>query len=710
MKRTAFFFASCCIFSAVNAQTDTIDLLPVEVQAIRASATAPFTKTNLKKVDIVKQNLGQDLPFLLNQTPSVVVNSDAGNGIGYTGIRIRGTDATRINVTLNGVPFNDAESNGTFFVNLPDFLSSVNNIQIQRGVGTSSNGPGAFGATINLSTNEVINERSLQINNSYGSFNSLKNTLMFNSGIFGKYFLVDARLSRISTDGYIDRATSDLKSYYFSTAFLKNNTSLRFTTFSGKEITYQAWNGVSEEDLKNNRTINYAGTEKPGEPYENEVDNYRQSHYQLFFNQKLSPSFNLNTGLFLVRGKGFYEQYKANRRYSSFGLTPPPGVTRTDLVRQLWLDNYYYGNIFSIQYQKATTTATLGGAVTNYTGDHFGTVIWAQNGLTETNKRWYDTPAEKSDANVYLKWQERLNANWQIYGDMQWRGVQYEINGFRDNPTLNIDTRYNFFNPKAGISYFKDNMNFYASYGIANKEPNRDDFEAGAEEQPRPERLYNVETGVEGRSSNANWGVTFYYMGYKDQLVLTGKINDVGAYTRTNIENSYRAGIELQANTKVTSWLQAAGNLAFSRNRIRNFNEFIDDYDNGSQKQNHYKQTDISFSPEIVGGFTLSFLPTSALELQLIGKYVSEQYLDNTQNSDRMLDAFYTQDFRAIYSFKKKWLKNATIIGQVYNLFNTLYEPNGYTFSYYSNNKLATENYYFPMAGTNWMIGLNIKL
>ncbi|HZH36801.1 MAG TPA: TonB-dependent receptor plug domain-containing protein, partial [Flavisolibacter sp.] len=657
MKRTAFLLMSGCICSAIFAQTDTIALTPVEVKAIRAAATAPFTKTNLKKEDIVTQNLGQDLPFLLNQTPSVVVSSDAGTGVGYTGIRIRGTDATRINVTLNGVPFNDAESNGTFFVNLPDFLSSVNTIQVQRGVGTSSNGPGAFGATINLSTNEVIKQRALEINNSYGSFNTQKNTILFNSGLFGNYFLADARISRIASDGYIDRATSDLKAYYLSTAFLKQKTSLRFTTFSGKERTYQAWYGVPEEQLKTNRTFNSAGTERPGEPYENEVDNYRQTHYQLFFNQQLAHGLNLNTGLFLVRGKGFYEQYKANRRYSSFGQTPPPGFTRTDLIRQLWLDNYYYGNIFSLQYENGHSSGTLGGAITRYTGEHFGKLVWAQHGLTDPDNKWYDTPAEKNDANVYLKWQEKLNPNWQLYGDLQWRGVAYEINGFRDNPALQIDNRYHFFNPKFGISYLKKGWNIYHSYGIANKEPNRDDFEAGNTEQPRPERLYNMETGIEKKGSNYNWGINLYYMLYKDQLVLTGKINDVGAYTRTNIEDSYRAGIELQGSAKPYKWMQASGNIAFSRNRVRNFSEYIDDYDNGGQKQNHYKEADIAYSPELVGSATLSFLPFKNASLSLIGKYVSDQYLDNTQQESRKLDAFFTQDLRAVYSFKRKGLK-----------------------------------------------------
>jgi iron complex outermembrane recepter protein len=717
MKRIALFpclMASCLVMEAQEPTTDkkdTIELIAVEVKALRANTTAPFSKTNLKKTEIEKQNLGQDLPFLLNQTPSVVVNSDAGNGIGYTGIRIRGTDPTRINVTLNGIPFNDAESNGTFFVDLPDFASSVNSIQIQRGVGTSSNGAGAFGATINLSTTEVNKQAYLESNNSYGSFNSLKNTLKLGTGLLGNHFTVDGRLSRISSDGYIDRATSNLKSFYVSSAFLSDNTNLRLHVFSGKEKTYQAWYGVSEADLATNRTVNYAGTERPGSPYDNETDNYKQDHYQLLFDQKLSSHLVFNTGLFLVKGKGFYEQYKADQSYADYGLTAPvSGSTETDLVRQLWLDNDFYGNIFSFQYSKDRTALTLGGALTRYKGSHFGTVTWAEHGLKETSNRWYDNKGDKADFNVYGKWQQNLTANWQVFTDLQYRKVDYQVDGFRYNPDVRVDETYHFFNPKVGISYHKNNWLAYASYSVANKEPNRDDFEAGVEEMPRPEQLHDLELGVERKSATYNWGATLYYMQYKDQLVLTGKINDVGAYTRTNIQDSYRVGIELQGGAVLTHWLQASANLTLSRNKMKDFTEYIDDYDNGGQLVNTYNETDISFSPDLVGAASLIFKPLNKLELSLISKYVGRQYLDNTSNKARSLDAYYTQDVRAIYSFNKNWLKNLSIIGQVNNVFNTLYEPNGYTYSYFAGSTLTTENYYFPMAGTNWTLGVNIKL
>ncbi|MEO6610768.1 MAG: TonB-dependent receptor [Chitinophagaceae bacterium] len=687
-------------------------LSPVEVRAIRATDASPFTKTNLSKKEISKTNLGQDIPFLLNQTPAVVINADAGNGIGYTGIRIRGTDATRINVTLNGIPYNDAESQGTFFVDLPDFSSSAGTIQIQRGVGTSSNGAGAFGASINFSSNEVNKEAYAEFNNSAGSFTSWKNTLKAGTGLLNDHFTADLRLSRISSKGFIDRANSDLQSYHFSTAFLGKTNSLRFNIFSGKEKTYQAWYGIAEADLlAGNRTINYAGTEKPGDPYNNETDNYTQTHYQLFFNQQLAKKILFNTAFFLTNGKGYYEQYKAGQEYSSYGLgDPAPGITSSDFIRQLWLDNDYYGNIYSLQYKDNKTQATLGGAITRYSGNHFGDLTWASHGLPVPSYRWYDLDAVKNDFTIYLKEQTLFSSNWSWFYDLQFRHVNYTIGGFRDNPGLTVNNKYNFFNPKAGISFSKSNWKAYLSYGIANKEPNREDFESGIGQKPKPERLHDIETGVEKTTNKSNWSATLYYMQYKDQLVLTGKINDVGAYTRTNIPKSYRMGLELQGSLKFTSWMSGMANLALSRNKVQHFTEFIDDYDNGGQKTNNYQLTDIAYSPAVVGSGTINLLPVKNTEISLTGKYVSRQYLDNTENKSRSLEAFYVQDFRAIYTIKKKWLKELNILLQVNNLFGKKYEPNGYTFSYFTGGATITENYYFPMAGTNFMVGVNVRL
>lgn len=728
MKRIAFilcaFAASTISFSQQKEKNDTLPqkqeetkdsfytLSPVEVRAVRASEISPFTKTNLSKKEIALENLGQDIPYLLNQTASVVVHSDAGTGVGYTGIRIRGTDETRINMTLNGVPYNDAESQGIFFVDLPDFSSSANSIQIQRGVGTSSNGAGAFGATINFSTNEVNKEKYLELNNSYGSFDTWKNTLKAGTGLIKDHFTVDLRLSNITSDGYIDRAFAKLRSGAFSAAYLSKKSSLRFNIFSGKEKTYQAWYGVPQDSLKTNRTYNPAGTEKPGAPYDNETDNYWQDHYQLFFDQLIGKRFVFNTAFFYTKGKGYYEEYRAGQDYAEYNLPYPINGTDTfhtsDFIRQLWLNNDFYGNIFSLQYKDNRTQATLGGGYTRYTGEHYGLLTWAEHGITG-DPRWYDLDALKTDFNIYLKEQTHFADHWYYFYDLQFRHVKYDINGFEDNPALFIKNDFSFFNPKAGISFYKNRWKGYFSYSIGQHEPNRDDFEANQNQQPKPERLHDLELGIEQSKNIFNWSAALYYMKYKDQLALTGKINDVGSYTRTNIPNSYRVGIELQGAAKF-NWINLSANLALSQNKVLDFTEYIDDYDNGGQIVNHYSKTDIAFSPNVIGGATISFLPMKNFEISLLSKYVGKEYLDNTQHEDRKLDPFYVQDARAVYTFSKKFLKEANVILQANNIFNKKYEPNGYTYNYFYNGQLSVNNYYFPMAGTNFIVALNLKL
>lgn len=708
--------AACGLANAQQKKqfNDTTLLQPVEVLAARAAEKAPFAKTNLGKKDIAKNNLGQDLPFLLNQTPSVVVNSDAGNGVGYTGIRIRGTDATRINVTLNGIPYNDAESQGTFFVDLPDFSSSANSIQIQRGVGTSSNGAGAFGATINVSTNELNKERYVATNCSYGSFSTNKNNIQFGSGLLGKHFTIDGRLSSITSNGYIDRATTDLKSFYGTAAYTDESNSLRLNIFSGNEKTYQAWNGVPEYILHTNRTYNSAGTEKPGDPYHNETDNYIQTHYQLFYNHQFSKVLTGSIATFLTRGKGYYEQYKADRKLADYGLPDyfdgTNTIQRTDLVRRLWLDNYFYGTIFSLQYKQKKTQLIIGGGYNAYDGRHYGEIKWAAvQAAVPKDHRWYDLTAYKKDLSLYSKWTQQLHTHWQAFVDLQVRNIDYRIHGFRDNPTLEIDEHYTFFNPKFGITYTNQHWQAYISYALAGKEPNRDDFEAGIAQQPKAERLQDLELGVEKKTSAYSFGANLYYMHYKDQLVLTGKINDVGAYTRTNIPTSYRAGIELQGQVRVTNWMNLGANLSLSENKIRNFTEYIDDYDNGGQQTKFYRKTDISFSPSAIGGASVTFIPVKNTEINLISKYVGRQYLDNTAQQSRSLDPYYLQDIRVSYLWKCKWVKEANIILQLNNVFNKKYEPNGYSFSYIYGGSLTTENFYYPMAGFNWMLGVNLR-
>ena len=686
-------------------------LEPVEVIAIRASENAPFAKTTITSAAIKSSNLGQDLPFILNQTPSVVINSDAGNGVGYTGIRIRGSDATRINMTINGIPYNDAESQGLFFVNLPDLASSVSDIQIQRGIGTSSNGAGAFGASMNFSTNEVNLDAYGELNNSAGSFNTWKNTIKAGSGLINGHFTVDARLSKISSDGFIDRATTDLSSFYVSGAYITDNTSIRVNVLSGKERTYQAWNGIPEADLHNNRRANYSGTEKPGEPYDNETDNYQQDHYQLFFNHRFSDDLSFNTAFFLTKGKGYYENYKAGESYADYGLSDfiigNDTLAQTDLVRRLWLDNDYFGQILSLRYKHSRGLLTVGGGWNRYNGKHFGEVTWAQAGFP-VNFRWYDLRSKKTDVNAYAKYEYRIATGLQLFGDLQYRDVVYNLGGFRDNPTLFINNHYHFVNPKLGITYNFDRTRMYASYAFASKEPNRDDFEAGAEQQPEPEKMHDIEAGVETKFNRYSWSANVYYMKYRDQLIPTGKINDVGAYTRINIPDSYRAGIELQGSVTLAKWLAFSANLALSRNKVQNFTEYYDDYDDGGQKSVYRGSTDIAFSPSVTGGAGISIEPFENARIALLSKYVSRQYLDNTSMKSRSLDPYYVQDARVSYSLPNRLFKSTDLILQVNNVFNKKYEANGYTFSYLYDGSLTTENFYFPMAGTNFMFAVNI--
>ncbi|HVX50700.1 MAG TPA: TonB-dependent receptor [Chitinophagaceae bacterium] len=687
-------------------------LEPLEIKAVRAADKAPFTKTDLNSGQIQKNNLGQDIPYLINQTPSVYVSSDAGNGVGYTYMHIRGTDATRINVTLNGIPYNDAESQGTYFVDLPDILSSTNSIQIQRGVGTSTNGAGAFGATINLNTFEFHDSAYAESNNSYGSFNTWKNTVRVGTGLINNHFTVDARFSQISSDGYIDRAKSNLQAMYLSAAYINKKTSVRFNLIAGKEKTYQAWYGVDSATLATDRKYNYAGTEKPGTPYDNETDNYWQTHYQLFFDQAINKYWSFGIASFLTRGYGYYEEYKAAQAYGDYGLSNPvigsDTVTQTDLVRQLWLDNYFYGQVFSVQYKKNKDEVTLGGSWTTYTGKHYGELVWGDVGIPRDDI-YYNYPAKKTDMNVYAKWLRAINDKWSAFGDIQYRHVMHNMEGFDGNPDLFIRRKFDFVNPKAGISYNHLGWSGYFSYAMANKEPNRDDFQASLEQQPKKETLHDFELGIGQKLYNYSWNVTLYDMIYKDQLVLTGKLNDVGNYTRINVPNSYRVGIELQGSYNFNPWLNASANLTISRNKIKTFTEYLDNYDDGTQEAIQHNNTDISFSPAVIGGFAVNITPGKNLEISLPGKYVSSQYLDNTQNEQRRLGAFYTQGLMASYTFYHLLFKEWCITAQLNNIFNNLYQPNGATYPYIYGGAVVNDNYYYPVAGINYMLSVNVK-
>ncbi|RFS24860.1 TonB-dependent receptor [Chitinophaga silvatica] len=700
----------------ISLEAITLFVKPVEISSLRAGKNSPFVSTTLTAADIKKQNLGQDLPLLLDQQPSVVTNSDAGTGIGYTGMRVRGSDITRINVTVNGIPINDAESQGTFFVNMPDFASSTNSIQLQRGVGTSTNGAGAFGASLNLSTNEFNEKAYGEISNSYGSFNSWKHTVKAGSGLINNHFTIDARLSKISSDGYIDRATSDLRSFYTSAAYISDNTAIRLNVFSGKEKTYQAWNGVPEDKLLTDRTYNSAGTKKPGTPYDNETDNYQQDHYQLFLNQKINSHLNFNVALHMTRGRGYYEQYRAQQEYSEYGLEYPiingDSVHTTDLVRQLWLDNYFYGTVFSVNRTGNKYNWSLGGGWNRYTGDHYGKIIWAQVGINK-DQEYYRYPAQKNDFNIYWKNEYKLTQQLSLFADVQYRNIMYYMDGFEAAPTYIEHVNYNFFNPKAGISYNINAANrVFASIALAHKEPTRSDFESNyGASVPKPEELQDLEAGYSWRSSKAAVEANVYYMRYKNQLVQTGMLTDVGAYIRTNIPKSYRLGVEVNGSVNLSPMFSIAANGALSSNKVLDYHAVTYD-ENADVHTQVINKANISFSPAFVGGATFTARPVKDLNIDLIGKYVSRQYMDNTSNIAGSLDPYFVSNLRINYLVPQKLFRELGLQFMLNNIFNKKYEPNGSTWPYFdaSQNKVIYDNYYYPMAGTNFFAGITIGL
>ncbi|MEP7277782.1 MAG: TonB-dependent receptor [Bacteroidota bacterium] len=715
-------------------------LEPVEIKALRAGDKSPFAKSNLSKTDIERLNLGQDLPFVLNQTPSVTVTSDAGNGVGYTGIRIRGTDATRINVTVNGIPYNDAESQGTYFVDMPDISSSLNSIQILRGAGTSSNGAGAFGASINLSTNELNEKPYAAVNNSFGSFNTWKNTVKFGTGLINGHFTFDARLSKISSDGFIDRGGSNLKSLFASGAYITQKSSLRFNIISGTEKTYQAWNGIPQYKLFYNKDsllthyYNNLGSlyfttadstnlfnSNPRKynvfTYPNQTDNYQQDHYQLFFNHQFAANLAFNTAIYLSKGKGYYEEYKNNASYSSYGLpdrvTGNTTLTETDLVRRLWLNNNLYGTIFSLLHKTGRGQISAGGGWNEYDGKHYGDIIWAANGAPK-DYQWYYNTAVKKDFNLYGKYQYTLVPHLEALADLQYRRVDYRIDGSRKFPGLRVNNTYRFFNPKFGLTYTAGTMVAYASYAFANKEPNRDDYENDAlADPPKPEHLQDLELGLEQNKFNYSWGINLYYMNYRDQLILTGKINDVGDALRINIPHSYRAGLELQGRYKISKTLQLSGNLTISDNKIKSFNDYIPLYDAGfnlvKQDTFYYRKTILAFSPPLIASGLLQVFPFANAEINTAIKYVGNQFLDNTGNDAESINGYFVQDLTLQYSLHPIFVKEITILARVGNIWNRLYESNGYTYSYFYDKSLVRENFYFPMAGRNFTVALNLK-
>lgn len=704
----------------LSIQLQSKDLLTEEfiVSATRASESTPTTFTTVDKSEIAKRNLGQDIPILLNFTPSVVSYSDAGAGVGYTGLRIRGSDQTRINATVNGIPLNDAESHGVFWVNMPDFASSVDNIQIQRGVGTSTNGASTFGASLNFQTDTRQDEAYAQVDNGFASFNTWRHTVKAGTGLLNDRFAVDARLSKITSDGYVDRASSDLTSWFVSGGYYGENHVIKLNAFSGKEQTYQSWYGLPESKLETDRTSNYY-------TYENETDNYQQDHYQLIYTGKIGSNWKTNLAMHYTYGCGYYEQFREDDDFESYGLLNVEIggeiIESTDIVRRRWLDNDFYGFVGSVNYisTDGKWDVILGGGANRYDGGHFGEIIWARvAGNTNIRDRYYDNNAIKDDRNIYLKATYELKPGLNLFGDLQVRGINYSFAGVNDDQRI-VDGQenYSFFNPKFGFSYEKSGKTWYASYAGANREPTRSDFtDNPITEVPKPEKLNNIEAGVRAKAGRFSYNANFYFMDYKDQLILTGQINDVGAYIRENVESSYRAGIELDGTFQVSKSWTLGGNIAFSQNKIAEFTEYIDDYSGADFRQEAitYTDTDIAFSPNTVASAIIEFKPVKNLSLNWLSKFVGQQFLDNTSNESRDLDAFFTNDLRISYKVQPRYFKSLELNLLINNVFNEMYEPNGYTFSYFvpgetSNRDLVTENFYYPQAGINFLLGLSLK-
>lgn len=696
----------------------------VFVRALRVDNSVPVASETLERSEIEEQNLGQDIPYLLGSLPSVTTTSDAGAGIGYTGIRIRGVDPARINVTINGIPVNDAESHGVFWVDMPDLAASVENIQVQRGVGTSTNGAGAFGASINLQTSEMRPEAFGEVNIGGGSFNTRRFNVQLGSGLLDNGWQVQGRLSKIDSEGYIDRAFADLQSFYLSAAHHGEHGLLRADVFSGKETTYQSWYGVPEAKLDSDRTYNPAGTEKPGRPYEDQTDNYQQDYYQLHYSYRLSDRWSANASLHYTYGRGYYEEYKADQAFANYGLQPvqlaDTTITRSDLIRQLWLDNHFYGTVFSTRYRQDRWELTVGGGYNEYRGDHFGEVIETQFAdKLQLADRYYQNDAFKTDGNLYAKFNYAFNDALNAYLDMQVRRITYEFLGKDQQPVpgggqrvvdVEQSDRLTFFNPKAGLVYnWTEGQRAYVSFSVGNKEPTRDEYvNTSPENQPEHETLYDWEAGYEVDFRQFFGGVNLYYMDYENQLIPTGELNEVGSAVRQNVPDSYRAGVELQAGVRISRALQWSANATFSRNKIEEYTQYYPNYATGAQVSEVYENTDIAFAPSFIGNSIINF-SSAGFMTELTSKYVSRQYLDNTQTESRSIDPYFVNDLRLAYDLGPLSVaENITVSVQVNNIFDVAYETNGYTFGYVSGGEVLHFNYYYPQGGRNFLARLSV--
>lgn len=705
-----FIFFSLFSFSQEKPKDSlkTTELKEVTVSSVRAKDKNPITYTNLSKEDIAPRNLGQDVPVLLQYLPSVVSTTDAGNGVGYTYMRVRGADGSRINVTLNGVPFNDSESQGTFFVNLPDFASSLESVQLQRGVGTSTNGAGAFGASLNMQTKSFQEKAYAEVSNSVGSFATRKHTIAFGTGLHNN-FEMNARISNVASDGFIDRATSNMFGYFFNTNYITEQSQVKFLAFGGKQKTYQAWYGIEDpEKLKNDRTFNPAGmyTDEFGNVqfYDNETDNYWQNHFHLHWTEKWSEKWISNAALHYTIGKGYFEQYKEDEDLTDYNLPDFNGNSISDLVRKRWLDNDFFGATFSLNYRTPKTDLLFGGAANRYLGKHFGEVVWTQNYVPSPN-RYYDNFGNKDDVNFYTKASYNITSQLNLFADLQYRMVFYEATSVKFS---DVNDTFRFFNPKAGVNYQLDSKNsFYGYFGIANKEPRRDDYENGS---VKPERLFDYELGWKYNTQKVKISANAFYMNYKDQLVLTGALNDVGSPIFTNSGKSYRVGLEVESTIAIADKLILNPNVTLSQNKNQDF------YFQRDGVLQNLGNTDIAFSPNIIVGNRLTFLPIKDFQISLLSKFVSEQYMGNIDSKQSKLEAYFVNDLNINYEWKiNKSIKSIVLSGLVNNIFDLEYESNGYFYTYDDDwsspgNITTIEGAgYFPQAGINFLLGMSLK-
>ena len=706
----------------------------ISIVASVAGDDEPVTHTNVTATEIEQKDFAQDMPYLLEGTPSLVTTSDAGQGIGYSGLRIRGTDPTRINVTLNGIPINDSESQNVFWVNMPDLASSTTNIQVQRGLGWSKPGVGDLGGGVHINTLGFNHEPYGTVKLGGGSFNTKRATVGAGSGLINGRFTVDGRISYIASDGYIDRAKSDLYSIYGSAAYHHDQTNVSLVYAHGDEKTYQAWNGVPEQyiDDPKLRTYNSAGTEKPGEPYSNEVDDYRQSHVQLHFDQAIAPFARWTNALHYTKGSGYFEQYKASQNLFDYGIenyTDP-----SDLIRQRWLDNHFYGFTSSLQIgSPGERYFILGGAWNKYLGRHYGEVIWTEAGAPlEGLAPYYDNDAEKTDGNIYARINTKINKDLNITVDLQARWIFYAFQGPDDNGNLtDQEVSHRFFNPKFGFNYAAGEFSsVYTLTGLVNKEPNRDDYtESTPLSQPKAERLWDTEIGYRYQKKDFHLELVGFFMDYKNQLALTGQLNDVGAYTRVNVDKSYRMGLEAIASFFPTKDLRISGSATLSKNKIKAFDEYIDDWDTGNQLIIQHTNTDLSFSPSLLANLLFDYTIVSnekhELKADMGARYIGRQFVDNTSNDASVLDAYGLADLGVHWTLFNKIGKDIHIGLMVKNVFDAKYESNGWIYRFQSegydpvpddpyagseNNGRYHLKGYFPQAGRYFLLQFNLSL